>query len=62
MLCEVAVRVPLHMTVQHPFDCCGAYGSSPLLTWWFVVLDGHDPTMLIGGLPFPILMAPCNLV
>lgn len=28
---EVAVQ-SLHMTVQHPFDCCGAYGSSFLLT------------------------------
>ena len=27
-------RYTLYMTVQHPPDCCGAYGSSRLSTWY----------------------------
>lgn len=27
-------RKPLHITEQHPPDCCSAYGSSRLSTWW----------------------------
>lgn len=27
-------RYTLYMIVQHPSDCCGAYGSSRLSTWY----------------------------